>query len=179
MDSPGPGQGATFTVSFPLMTVRATSPERPVRPLAAKDSDSLDRLPRLDGLLALVVDDEPDTRYLLTTVLEQSGAGVVAAASVREALDILKRSAPDVLVSDIGMPEQDGYALIREVRSLSSEKGGRIPAVALTAHARVEDRLQALSAGYQMHVAKPVEPAELVTILASLLGRGDSAQRQR
>ncbi len=107
----------------------------------------------------------------LMEVIERSGAEVVACASAGEALEALSRWKPDVLMSDIGMPGEDGYALIRKVRALSAESGGRVPAAALTAYAREEDRQRVLEAGFQMHVAKPVEPAELITMVASLAGR--------
>jgi CheY-like chemotaxis protein len=118
----------------------------------------------------LVVDDEADARILLTTVIEQRGAQVLAVASAREALEVLSRFKPDVLVSDIGMPEEDGYSLMRSVRRFGAEDGGKVPAVALTAYARDEDRMRALLAGYQVHVAKPVNPAELVAVIAGLTG---------
>lgn len=124
--------------------------------------------PRLDGLRVLVVDDECDAVEMLTRVLAGYGAEVRSSTSVAEALDTLQEWVPDVLVSDIGMPEQDGYTLIRKVRALEAEKGGRIPAVALTAHTRTEDRVRALSSGFQMHVPKPVEPAELIVVISSL-----------
>ena len=123
---------------------------------------------RLDGLRLLVVDDEPDTCEMLKAGLESCGARVVTAGSAAEALAELSKSPPDVLISDIGMPGEDGYALLRRVRALPAESGGRAPAIALTAYARAEDRMQALRAGYQMHVPKPVEMAELVAIAASL-----------
>jgi CheY-like chemotaxis protein len=119
----------------------------------------------------LVVDDEADTRDLLKIVLGQCGAEVVTAGSSREALELLPQVKPDVLVSDIGMPGEDGYELIRRVRALPAESGGRTPAVALTAYARSEDRLRVLRSGYQMHIPKPVEMPELVTILANLAER--------
>jgi CheY-like chemotaxis protein len=126
---------------------------------------------RLDGLEILVVDDEPDTRDLLKTGLENCGARVIVAASAAEAFDAIETQIPDVLISDIGMPGEDGYDLIRKLRSLPSDKGGKVPAVALTAYARVEDRLRALRSGYQMHVPKPVELAELVAVTDSLVKR--------
>jgi CheY-like chemotaxis protein len=123
----------------------------------------------LDGLQVLVVDDEPDAREFLTTVLGYCGAKVTAVASAAEALESITRSKPDLLVSDIGMPVEDGYALIRKVRALDPERGGRIPAVALTAYGRIEDYRRALAAGYQMHVPKPVDPDKLTAVLASLV----------
>jgi CheY-like chemotaxis protein len=116
----------------------------------------------------VVVDDEPDARALVTRLLERCGATVRAASSAEEALALIAAEPPDVLVSDIGMPHQDGYALIRRVRSLGVGHGGEVPAVALTAYARTEDRVRAVQAGFQTHVIKPVEPIELITMVASL-----------
>ena len=127
--------------------------------------------PSLSGLHVLVVDDETDTRELLITLFEKCGAEVTEAASTREALEMIQKSPPDLLVSDIGMPDEDGYVLIRKVRLLDPERGGRIPAIALTAYAGSEDRLRVLAAGYQMHVAKPVDPAELAKVMASVAAR--------
>lgn len=172
-DSPGENQGATFVVELPLATLPATV-ER-ARPVAVEAAPPMDATPRLQELKILVVDDEPDTLEMLRTVLEQAGAEVRTAASTREALAALGTWQPDVLIADIGMPGEDGYSLIRQVRALSPERGGYIPAVALTAYARVEDRLKVLSSGFQMHVPKPVEPAELVAITATLsdwIGKG-------
>jgi CheY-like chemotaxis protein len=120
----------------------------------------------------LVVDDAPDTRELLKVGLSQCGAEVTTAASAREALEAIERETPDLLISDIGMPDEDGYELIRRVRALPDEGRARVPAISLTAYARVEDRMQALRSGYQMHVSKPVELAELVAVAASLVSRG-------
>jgi CheY-like chemotaxis protein len=129
----------------------------------------------LDGVSVLVVDDELDARDLVTTLLQQYGASVTAVASAVEALAALSDTEadwkPDVLVSDISMPEVDGYALIRRVRELDRGESSSIPAIALTAYGRSIDRIRALSAGFQMHMPKPVEPAELITIVASLTGR--------
>jgi CheY-like chemotaxis protein len=173
-ESPGEGQGATFTVLLPVAPVYHTvgTAER-VHP-AARDTLPLYDCPdRLDGLKILVVDDEPDTRELLKAGLGQCGANVTTVASAAEALEAIGTVAPDLLISDIGMPDVDGYELIRGVRRLPLESGGKIPAIALTAYARVEDRMQALRAGYQMHVPKPVELAELVAVAASLVRRAD------
>jgi CheY-like chemotaxis protein len=117
----------------------------------------------------LVVDDEPDANELVQTLLVAAGAEVRVAASTRQALGILDRWRPEVIVADIGMPGEDGYALIRHLRRRPLDQGGAIPAVALTAYARVEDRVNILTAGFQMHVVKPVEPAELVAVIASLV----------
>lgn len=119
----------------------------------------------------MIVDDEPDTRELLKTGLENCGAQVTVAASAAEAFEAMQNGVPDMLISDIGMPGEDGYDLVRRLRSMSPESGGKLPAIALTAYARVEDRLRALRSGYQMHVPKPVELAELVAVASSLVKR--------
>ena len=123
----------------------------------------------LYGIKILVVDDDADTRELLEWVLKRTGAEVVLAASAREALEAVERSKPQVLVSDIAMPEEDGYSLVRKIRALPAERGGRIPAVALTAHSLIQDRLQSLRAGFQSHVPKPVVPEELVAVIVSVI----------
>jgi len=124
--------------------------------------------PSLDGITVLVIDDEPDARDLLQRILEECGARVLLAGSVAEGIEVVRRERPDMLVSDIGMPGEDGYELIRKVRALKPDEGGRTPAAALTAFARAEDRTRALRAGYQTHVAKPIEPTELTAVVASL-----------
>lgn len=172
-ESPGEGKGATFTVKLPLMAVeaRAIEPER--AHLAGRDGDTFESSPRLDGLRILVVDDDADTRDLLTHTLEAFGAKVMAATSADEAISALTESSipMDILISDIGMPDEDGYALLRRVRALEPENGGKIPAIALTAYARTQDRRATLLDGFQSHVAKPVEPAELIAVIANLAGR--------
>jgi CheY-like chemotaxis protein len=125
----------------------------------------------LHGVRVLMVDDEVDARILLQRLLEDHGAKVSAAASAEEAFNLLLIERFDVLVSDIGMPGEDGYAFMRRVRGLGPGSGGDIAAVALTAYARAEDRVRAIRAGFQMHIAKPVEPVELLTMVASLAGR--------
>src|SRR2546425_6489478 len=122
----------------------------------------------LAGLRVLVVEDEAYSREIISAVLTQGGAEVRTSASAREALEVQEQWKPDVLMSDIGMPNEDGYALIHKVRELSEERGGRIPAAALTAYVKKEDRKRVLAAGYQMHVAKPVGPSELITAVADL-----------
>jgi CheY-like chemotaxis protein len=122
----------------------------------------------LNGLRLLIVDDEADTRDLLTALLTQHGAEVRVCASSGEALALVEQWQPDVLIADIGMPDEDGYTLLRKIRALPPERGGHIPAAALTAFARSEDRVRALAAGFQMHIPKPVEIAELVMVIASL-----------
>jgi CheY-like chemotaxis protein len=134
------------------------------------EGPSLDDVPSLSGVQVLVVDDDADARGLLRSVLEAFGAQVEAVALASEALEALARGRPHVLVSDIGMPGTDGYELIRQVRQLGAAEGGATPAIALTAFARSEDRRRAIAAGYQMHLAKPVEPSEFVTVVASLAG---------
>jgi PAS domain S-box-containing protein len=171
-ESPGLGHGSTFTVLLPVAPVyRDEAMGGRVHPAARDMLPSYDCAERLDGLKVLVVDDEPDTRELLKAGLGRCGAEVIAAGSAAEALEAITAGVPDLIISDIGMPDEDGYDLIRRVRGLSIESGGRVPAIALTAYARVEDRMQALRAGYQMHVPKPVELAELVAVAASLVQR--------
>jgi PAS domain S-box-containing protein len=190
--SPGPGQGATFTVTLPvatpdpqpaatptpLATATATATSNPTTPTTTTTTtpapaeparpDLPDLHGRLAGLRALVVDDEPDTRDLVRRLLEARAATVTTAASAAEALDHLRQQPFDVLLSDIGMPGEDGYALIRRVRALPDDGGGNVPAIALTAYARAEDRVKALLAGFQHHVPKPVDPAELLATVAAL-----------
>jgi CheY-like chemotaxis protein len=142
--------------------------EQPPPLYLAVSRASLARPPELDGASVLIVEDEDDAREMLVQVLEPCNARVATAASVREALREVERRRPAVIISDIGLPGEDGYAFIEKLRALPAERGGRIPAVALTAYARVEDRTKALYAGFNMHVPKPVEPAELLAALASL-----------
>jgi signal transduction histidine kinase/ActR/RegA family two-component response regulator len=172
--SAGEGQGATFIVGIPLAPLRdvdaATGQARRHPTAAVEEGPSLDDVPSLSGVQVLVVDDDADARGLLRSVLEAFGAQVEAVASASEALEALARGRPHVLVSDIGMPGTDGYELIRQVRQLGAAEGGATPAIALTAFARSEDRRRAIAAGYQMHLAKPVEPSEFVTVVASLAG---------
>jgi CheY-like chemotaxis protein len=171
-ESPGVGLGATFTVLLPVAPVYRDEVERErVHPAARDTLPTYDCADRLDGLKVLVVDDERDTRELLKVWLGECGAEVVAAGSAAEALEAISASVPDLLISDIGMPDVDGYDLMRRVRLLPDDSGGRVPAIALTAYARAEDRMQALRAGYQMHMPKPVELAELVAIATSLAQR--------
>ncbi|HEX8144702.1 MAG TPA: PAS domain S-box protein [Pyrinomonadaceae bacterium] len=171
-ESAGLGQGSTFTVLLPVAPVyQRMGMEERVHPAARDTLPSYECPDRLDGLRVLVVDDEPDTLELLKAGLGQCGAEVVTVRSAGEALEAMATVVPGVLISDIGMPDEDGYDLIRRVRQLPAESGGRVPAIALTAYARTEDRMQALKAGYQMHVPKPVELAELVAVVASLVRR--------
>jgi PAS domain S-box-containing protein len=169
--SDGEGKGATFTVRFPVPAVTRTSDfQRSSAPPRRIPSESrLEAPPQaLRGLRVLVVDDDEDARTLVKAVLEACGSAVRTASSAAEGMSAIARETPDVLISDIGMPGEDGYDLIRRVRALPSSRGGDIPAAALTAFARAEDRRRVLSAGYSTHIPKPVEPAELVAAVASL-----------
>jgi PAS domain S-box-containing protein len=177
-ESPGEGMGATFIVRLPLMEASkraAESLEFEVNKLLVSTANS----PSLDGLRLLIVDDEVDFRELVTTMLGHYGAVVKVAASAGEALVHLENWKPDVLVADIGMPDEDGYGLIRKVRALSAERGGSTPAVALTAYTRAEDRLRALSAGYHIHLAKPITAPELAAAVANVVGRTNRPVRNR
>jgi PAS domain S-box-containing protein len=170
--SDGLDKGAEFTMHLPILisnTTAARENEARVHPTLGGDSSNA--LPSLAGLRILVVDDEPEAREIVSAILGEAGAEVATAANAGQAIDLVIRWKPNVLISDIGMPNEDGYELIRKVRALSPENGGQIPAVALTAFARTQDRLKVLSAGYQMHVPKPVEPVELATVVASLAKR--------
>jgi PAS domain S-box-containing protein len=170
-ESSGAGEGTVFKVIFPLISVdHEPSDVEKTRPMIAASTPT-DREATLNDLRVLVVDDEPDTRELVAAVLTGRGAEVVSVGSAGKALEEMERQQFDVLVSDIGMPEMDGYALISKVRQLPVERGGNIPAAALTAYAGIEDRRLVLSAGYQMHIPKPVEPAELTSAVASLAER--------
>ncbi|MBD2541139.1 PAS domain S-box protein [Coleofasciculus sp. FACHB-SPT36] len=172
--SPGIGLGATFIVNLPLRREEAENRKDELDShLPPSSADFASCAVTLDGLRVLIVDDEPDAREVLTAILEQYHAQVTAVTSAREALEALHRLQPDILVSDIGMPEEDGYDLIRQVRALDI-KGRTIPAVALTAYARAEDRTKALQAGFQVHISKPVNPVEIATAIANLTGRTQS-----
>ena len=165
-DSDGEGAGATFTVRLPLLKLRGADCG-----LAVEEEPDSQQAASLEGLRALVVDDEADTCEMVGVMLRERGAEVSTVTTAAEALAELERSRPHLLISDIGMPGVDGYELMRRVRRLPPAAGGKIPAIALTAYARAEDRLRALRAGYQMHVPKPVEAAELIAVVASLAGR--------
>lgn len=171
--SPGSGMGATFTVKLPPLVHRRSSESR--RAVEA-DSEKLFKANlRLKGLRVLTVDDDPDTLELVSFVLEQAEATVMTATSFDTAIAIFEKEKVDVLVSDIAMPGSDGYHLIARVREIAARRGQRIPAVALTAFTRTEDRLRALSAGFQMHLPKPIEPAELLAVVASLASSAGKA----
>jgi PAS domain S-box-containing protein len=160
-ESPGPGRGSTFTMLLPLAADPAAA--RPSAPRAVQ-SDA----PWPDGLTVLLIDDEDDTREALRLVLQQNGMVVTTAASAREAFDLVGLLRPDVLLSDVAMPGEDGLSLIRRVRQLPPESGGRTPAAAISAYAGAADRRKALLAGFQHHLAKPVDPARLLAVIASM-----------
>jgi CheY-like chemotaxis protein/anti-sigma regulatory factor (Ser/Thr protein kinase) len=177
VESEGEGRGTSFSVSLPLLPLRQeAASDAPRAHPSARSEAEFACPPELDGLRVLVVDDEPDTRELLAAVLTSCGAQVIQAATAAEAFEHVERTRPDVLITDIGMPEEDGYSLLARIRSLPPERGGGMPAAALTAYARAEDRARALRSGFQMHVPKPVEPAELITIVANLAGRMGGAK---
>ncbi|MBE9201345.1 MULTISPECIES: ATP-binding protein [unclassified Nodularia (in: cyanobacteria)] len=170
VDSPGEDQGSTFTVKLPLLL----QSQAVISDFVSNNNADFavpSQVPSLLGVRVLVVDDEIDTRDFITTVLQQCQAEVKTVESVSEALQVMREWKPDVLVSDIAMPEEDGYSLIRKVRSQPPEQGGKIPAAALTAYARAEDRTRAIQEGYQLHLPKPIEPAELAIVVASLVNR--------
>ncbi len=172
--SAGENQGSTFTVFLPLLPVR-TEPlgdETRVHPARNDNAEFMENYGReLSGLCILLVEDEADSRDLLSVVLTTSGAEVATAESAAEALEKLKSEKFDVIISDIGMPDEDGFSLISKIRSLQNEQNFSVPAIALTAYARAEDRIKALRCGFQLHIAKPVESTELIAAVANLAGR--------
>lgn len=176
--SDGPGRGATFKLRLPVLSInsvsgsKTTARDSTLTKARVSDGLSIECPLRLDGVCVLVVDDDSDTRQMLKAVLSEYQAHVIVAASAAEAIEEIERRKPDVLVSDLGMPEQDGYELIKKVRGReSADHTARIPALALTAYAKAEDRVRALASGYQVHLSKPVEPAEFVLVVANLAGR--------
>lgn len=169
VESPGVGLGSTFTVKIPLLTTERNaggedSPFQNLKSMAPKSSS-----PPLTGLQILVVDDEADARELISTVLEHYGARVTAVASAALALAAVEKLQPAVLVSDLGMPEENGYSLIRKLRNIEAEQGGKIPAIALSAYARSEDRAAAIAAGFQAHLPKPFEPTQLAAVVVNVI----------
>ena len=167
----GEGRGATFSVQLPLSIAQLNDQSGPrIHPTAETQSGEVMSLPRLEGVHVFVVDDEPDARELLRAVLEDQGGKVTSFTSAEDALAALKTTKPTVLVCDIGMPKMDGYQLIRALRAEESRRE-RIPALALTAFARAEDRKRSLVAGYQAHLAKPFDVGELILVVADLVGR--------
>ena len=170
-ESEGEGKGATFVVSLPFVTLLGGAERVKRLPFTHDGHLEIECPPALVGLRVLVVDDEADTRDMLRAVFEDCKMEVISAGSTSEALELIARLRPDVLISDLGMPGEDGYSLIAQVRALPPERGGRIPAAALTAYVRAEDRMRVLRSGFQLHVPKPIEPAELVAVVANLAGR--------
>jgi CheY-like chemotaxis protein len=168
-ESEGHGEGATFIVKLPLLMPdeQQLGLDQP-KPGSSHDQPSLDWSSMLAGVRILIVDDEADARELVSTMLGRCGALVQAASSTSEALSMIETWQPKVLVADIGMEGEDGYDLIQKLRALPAEKGGSIPAVALTAYARIEDRLRALSSGFQVHLAKPVDRNQLAAAVSNL-----------
>lgn len=166
--SEGPGRGAAFTVSMPLANGYVRRAAEPLTPRQEEPAAPQDAPPSILGVKVLVVDDDNDARELLRSILAHHGASVRTAASAADAIREFASKPPQIIVSDIGMPGEDGYELIRKIRALDQVEGKRVPAVALTAFARSEDRRRAIGAGFNMHLSKPVEPAELLTIVASL-----------
>jgi CheY-like chemotaxis protein/two-component sensor histidine kinase len=166
--SGGPGTGSTFSFKLPLLT---ESTEPVAEPAKEVREASVDRAALLRNMKILLVDDDFDTREALRRILDQSRATVLTAGSVEEGIAQLRRERPAVLISDIGMPGEDGYSFIKRVRKLPPEEGGLTPAVALTAFTRSEDRTKAMVAGFQMHLAKPIEPSELLVVLTTLVSR--------
>jgi CheY-like chemotaxis protein len=169
-ESAGEGRGATFTVNLPIRAVQLDEGDSETGG-KLRDTESPDLKPiRLDGIRVLVVDDEEDARRLLVKVLGEAGSVVTAAGSVVEAMAAVAIANPHVLLSDIAMPDRDGYDLIRNIRS-TGHSAKELPAVALTAFAHKEERLRVLRAGFQVHVAKPIDPHELIAVVATLAGR--------
>jgi len=168
--SDGAGKGSTFTVDIPVRVLSSAEEETGVAPVVGDPhAEPLPKV-RLDGLRVLIVDDEPIARRALLRILQNAGAIALAAESAAEALRLVMSDAPEVLVSDIAMPGTDGYDLIRQVRAAGFSVRD-LPAVALTAFAHKEDRRRALLAGFQVHVAKPVDPQDLMAVIGSLMGR--------
>jgi CheY-like chemotaxis protein len=178
--STGEGQGATFKITLPLATGDVSpselEPEKKAPPAVSEQSPELPRL--LSGVRVLAVDDTPDTREILGFILKKAGAEVRLASSVKDALELLQGWQADLVIADIGMPEEDGYALIRQVRALKPENGGLVPALALTGYASRQDQVQSIAAGFQAHLAKPVEPKELIAQVANMVEAGKKAFRQ-
>ena len=168
--SDGAGGGATFVVRLPLPLAElgVSGSIGRAHPKAGSEPPHRGEIIRLDGVRVVVADDDPEALELASTILGGAGGEVRTCSSAAEALEAFRQSVPDVLISDIEMPGEDGYSLIRRVRALPAEQGGRVPAVALTAYGRTQDRVQSLAAGFTMHVPKPVDPGELTTIVASV-----------
>ena len=169
--SEGSQRGATFTIKFPLLATAPDAVATPVRHPIAGAVIGAPRLARLDGMRVMIVEDEPSTSEALAVLFSSCGADARVANSAAEALELLEAWLPDVLLSDIAMPGQDGYSLIRAIRMRPIEKGGGVPAVALTAYAKIDDRVLILAAGFQMYLSKPADPNELIAVVRSLVKR--------
>jgi signal transduction histidine kinase/ActR/RegA family two-component response regulator len=171
VSSAGKKMGATFTIELPLAAVPAEQVEQSSLPPAPDDEDSRDTRPNADqplnGVDILCVDDEVDGQRVLNRLLQECGAIVRTAGSARDAMRLFLERKPAILISDIGMPEEDGYTFIRRIRALPPEAGGAVPAIALTAYVRPTDRIKAIEAGFQAHLAKPVDPPELIVNVAA------------
>ncbi len=172
-ESAGLGHGSVFTVELPLAEERRDPARAEERRREVERRRSKRGSVRLDGVHVLLVEDDDDSRKLLGTMLKRYGARVTSTKTAAEALNMFSGELPDLLISDIGMPDQDGYELIQKLRALPVEKGGQTPAIALTGYASRKDRERALAAGYHLHIAKPIEQTEMITAIAALVGRGD------
>src|SRR6201991_1007136 len=172
-ESEGLARGAVFTVDLPLAQERRDPARAEERRREVERRRSRLGAVRLDGVHVLLVEDDDDSRKLLGTMLKRYGARVTSTKSAAEALGVFEGELPDLLISDIGMPDQDGYEFIQKLRALPEDKGGQTPAIALTGYASRKDRERALAAGYQQHIAKPIEQTEMITAIAALVGRGD------
>jgi CheY-like chemotaxis protein len=171
-ESNGLGTGSIFKVDLPMAEerrdpARAEERQREVE----RRKSALGQKVRLDGMHVLLVEDDDDSRKLLGTMLKQHGAEISSAASAKDAFTLFSEKVPDVVVSDIGMPDEDGYELLQRIRALPVEAGGLTPAIALTGYATRKDRERSLSSGYQLHIAKPIEQSELVSAIAGLVKR--------
>jgi CheY-like chemotaxis protein/anti-sigma regulatory factor (Ser/Thr protein kinase) len=172
VESEGEGRGATFIVRLPIRAVRERRARRTPAGMMGLDGDRVDSvMTDLNGVTVLVVDDEADAQALVRTVLQEAGANAVGASAVGDALELLTRFRPDIIVADIGMPGEDGYSLIRQVRNQERSRGDRLPAIALTAYSRAEDRALALESGFDAHLRKPVDTDALLMAIATAVGR--------
>jgi CheY-like chemotaxis protein len=169
--SDGPGLGSIFTVKFPLLATTSRNREPAQRHPIARDSLSEHHTGRLDDLRVLIVEDEESARESLMELFGATGAEVRSAGSASEAMEVFEAWQPNVLVSDIAMPDEDGYSLIRRIRLRPAHLGGGVPALALTAYAKIEDRVTILTAGFQMYLSKPANPNELIAVVGSLAKR--------